>query len=51
MMKTDFLVRQLIAITNHLGQYCAAIPTSSEEIRLSAYGNSYQFSDGQGHRE
>jgi hypothetical protein len=45
MMKADFLSGNLTQITNHLGQYQAAIPRSSE----SAYWNKYQFSDGQGH--
>ena len=45
MMKSDFLAGNLVAITNHLGLYRAAIPANSE----SAYWNQYQFSDGQGH--
>ena len=45
MMKADFLAGNLTAITNHLGQYRAAIPLPGE----SAYWNKYQFSDGQGH--
>ena len=44
MMKADFLAGNLTAITNHLGQYQAAIPLASE----NAYWSQYQFSDGQG---
>lgn len=45
MLKADFLSGNLTAITNHLGQYRAAIPLTSE----NAYWSKYQFSDGQGH--
>jgi hypothetical protein len=43
MFKADFLAGNLAAITNHLGQYRAAIPASE-----NAYWGQYQFSDGQG---
>ena len=45
MLKADFLSGNLTAITNHLGQYRAAIPLPGE----NAYWSKYQFSDGQGH--
>jgi hypothetical protein len=48
MMKTDFLSGNLVAITNHLPQYRAAIPTASDGANCSYWGQ-YQFSDGQGH--
>ena len=48
MMKTDFLMGNMVAITNHLNQYCGAIPSASDGPS-AAYWNNYQFSDGQGH--
>jgi hypothetical protein len=47
MMKLDFLNGNLAAITNHLGQYRAAIPTTNDGPNC-AYWGQYQFSDGQG---
>ncbi len=45
MMKTDFLIGNLVAITNHLALYSNTVPLSTE----SPYWSNFQFSDGQGH--
>ncbi len=47
MMKVDFLNGNMVAITNHMGQYQAAIPTASDGPNCG-YWSQYQFSDGGG---
>ncbi len=48
MMKADFLVGNLVQITNHLGLYCGAIPGTNDGPNCGYWGQ-YRFSDGLGH--
>ena len=48
MMEADFLIGNLVQITNHLNLYRGAIPTTNDGPNCAYWGR-YQFSDGQGH--
>ncbi|HVM47459.1 MAG TPA: hypothetical protein VMU04_05495, partial [Candidatus Acidoferrum sp.] len=50
MMKNDFLAGNMVAITNGMANYRAAIPLGTDGgSPYASYWNNWQFSDGQGH--